>query len=61
MTVLTDRMWDWSTSRKTGSVKVNVADGAVITSARFVNELYSRIVVLAETSTFKAWPDTVES
>jgi len=44
------RMWDWSTSRKTGTVKLQLEAGSVITSARFVNELFERVVVLAEIS-----------
>jgi regulator-associated protein of mTOR len=43
-------MWDWSSSRKTGTVKLDLGLGSVITSARFVNELFERVVVLAEIS-----------
>lgn len=48
--VLTHSMWDWSTSRKTGTVKLQLGAGSVITNARFVNELFERVVVLAEIS-----------
>ena len=44
------RMWNWSSSRKTGSVHLDLPPGAIITAARFVNELHQRIVVLAEIS-----------
>jgi len=43
-------MWDWSSSRKTGSVRLDLSPDSVITGARFVNELFERVVVLAEIS-----------
>ncbi|WVW83973.1 hypothetical protein I302_105996 [Kwoniella bestiolae CBS 10118] len=41
-------LWDWSTSRKTGHVHLNLPQSSAITSARFVNELHEQIVILAE-------------
>lgn len=43
-------MWDWSTSRKTGTIKLDLRAGRVVTGARFVNELYERVLILAGTS-----------
>ncbi|EIW67838.1 hypothetical protein TREMEDRAFT_32602 [Tremella mesenterica DSM 1558] len=44
-------LWDWSTARKTGQVKLKSPAGSKITSARFVNELHEQMVVLAEMNT----------
>ncbi|KAK8864455.1 hypothetical protein IAR55_001704 [Kwoniella newhampshirensis] len=41
-------LWDWSTSRKTGHVDLDLPPNAAITSARFVNELHEQTVILAE-------------
>ena len=46
------RLWDWSTSRKTGSVHLKLPGSARIQYARFVNELHEQTVVLAEVSTW---------
>nr|ODN88217.1 dRaptor [Cryptococcus depauperatus CBS 7841] len=41
-------LWDWTTSKKTGHVHLNLPNDVAITSARFVNELHETIVILAE-------------
>nr|XP_018262917.1 uncharacterized protein I303_04406 [Kwoniella dejecticola CBS 10117]OBR85075.1 hypothetical protein I303_04406 [Kwoniella dejecticola CBS 10117] len=41
-------LWDWSTSRKTGHVHLDLPRNEAITSARFVNELHEQTVILAE-------------
>ncbi|WWC70047.1 uncharacterized protein I206_103991 [Kwoniella pini CBS 10737] len=41
-------LWDWSTSRKTGHVHLDLPQNSAITSARFVNELHEQIVIVAE-------------
>lgn len=43
-------MWDWSSSRKTGSVHLNIPETEQITFARLVNELHEQTVMLAEIS-----------
>ena len=43
--------WDWGLARKTGSIKLNLAPGHRMTSARFVNELHPNNIVIAEIST----------
>lgn len=43
-----NRLWDWSSSRKTGSLLLDIPSSTKITSARFVNELHESLVVLAE-------------
>lgn len=42
--------WDWGLARKTGSIKLNLAPGHRMTSARFVNELHPSNIVIAEIS-----------
>jgi regulator-associated protein of mTOR len=42
--------WDWGLARKTGSIKLNLAPGHRMTSARFVNELHPNNIVIAEIS-----------
>ncbi|WWC94207.1 hypothetical protein V866_001047 [Kwoniella sp. B9012] len=41
-------LWDWSTSRKTGHVHLDLPSTEAISSARFVNELHEQTVILAE-------------
>ena len=48
------RLWDWSTSRKTGTVHLDLPSSAHIKFARFVNELHEQTVILAEIS--KTYP-----
>lgn len=48
---LTLSFWDWGLARKTGSIKLNLAPGHRMTSARFVNELHPNNIVIAEIST----------
>ncbi|WWC89265.1 uncharacterized protein L201_004186 [Kwoniella dendrophila CBS 6074] len=41
-------LWDWSTSRKTGNVHLDLPKNEMISSARFLNELHEQTVILAE-------------
>ncbi|WWD17245.1 hypothetical protein CI109_101683 [Kwoniella shandongensis] len=41
-------LWDWTASRKTGHVHLDLPSNAAITSARFINELHEQTVILAE-------------
>jgi len=50
ITFLLCRLWDWSTSRKTGAVQLDLPAGVYATYARFVNELHEQTVVMAEIS-----------
>jgi regulator-associated protein of mTOR len=49
------RLWDWSSSRKTGTIHLDLPPQTHITSGRFVNELHETNVVLAVLSKREIW------
>ena len=45
-----ESVWDWSADGKKGVLSINTPGSCKIKSARFINELYQRSVILAESS-----------
>lgn len=58
ISLTTARLFDWSLANYQASVELDLPQGAMIKSVRFVNELFETLVVFAEISAMVIYPQS---